>query len=431
MRRNVKFLIGVWIKRLLLLTVLGLIVWANVIRLKDNNFSNHEKAIDYGLIKDDDKLINPVIAAIFYAEKNNNKSDISTYFNHSGNYKKQNIKMVIVPKKLAAYSKEVVEKLYEEINLNNQINKVLLVYDKDTKNDIKLHKKMLLQIMGAQNVQETPISQQSLTGEKKVEEYLSEPQNLVVFLADLDKGLNDKNSDFLTGEAVFFAQQHHYQINVFDIIDTQLAKALDKDYETLYPLETMKAEPLLAKQKRNLKRYKRHYWHLLKNYFELNLLQMSQDLDDAVMPLRSEENYRLYDRGRLVLKAYDENYLEIFEKAEMRENLGIAYLVSDAIKSLVSRGLAFKAKFFKIYLLTDLEPVHQEKDTMLMSYLDEDDGIYAEYKNHSALLVADDRPDNPEDLAKAVRHKAGIPDETADEKIDYYRFKTVEMNYGD
>ncbi|MCI7420379.1 MAG: hypothetical protein MSS98_01765 [Alphaproteobacteria bacterium] len=431
MRRNVKFLIGVWIKRLLLLTVLGLIVWANVIRLKDNNFSNHEKAIDYGLIKDDDKLINPVIAAIFYAGKNNNKSDISTYFNHSGNYKKQNIKMVIVPKKLAAYSKEVVEKLYEEINLNNQINKVLLVYDKDTKNDIKLHKKMLLQIMGAQNVQETPISQQSLTGEKKVEEYLSEPQNLVVFLADLDKGLNDKNSDFLTGEAVFFAQQHHYQINVFDIIDTQLAKALDKDYETLYPLETMKAEPLLAKQKRNLKRYKRHYWHLLKNYFELNLLQMSQDLDDAVMPLRSEENYRLYDRGRLVLKAYDENYLEIFEKAEMRENLGIAYLVSDAIKSLVSRGLAFKAKFFKIYLLTDLEPVHQEKDTMLMSYLDEDDGIYAEYKNYSALLVADDRPDNPEDLAKAVRHKAGIPDETADEKIDYYRFKTVEMNYGD
>ena len=431
MHRNVKFLIGVWIKRLLLLTVLGLIVWANVIRLKDNNFSNHEKAIDYGLIKDDDKLINPVIATIFYAGKNNNKSDISTYFNHSGNYKKQNIKMVIVPKKLAAYSKEVVEKLYEEINLNNQINKVLLVYDKDTKNDIKLHKKMLLQIMGAQNVQETPISQQSLTGEKKVEEYLSEPQNLVVFLADLDKGLNDKNSDFLTGEAVFFAQQHHYQINVFDIIDTQLAKALDKDYETLYPLETIKAEPLLAKQKRNLKRYKRHYWHLLQNYFELNLLQMSQDLDDAVMPLRSEENYRLYDRGRLVLKAYDEHYLEIFEKAEMRENLGIAYLVSDAIKSLVSRGLAFKAKFFKIYLLTDLEPVHQEKDTMLMSYLDEDDGIYAEYKNHSALLVADDRPDNPEDLAKAVRHKAGIPDETADEKIDYYRFKTVEMNYGD
>ena len=105
--------------------------------------------------------------------------------------------------------------------------------------------------------------------------------------------------------------------------------------------------------------------------------------------------------------------------------------MSDAIKSLVSQGLVAKSKFFKIYLLTDLEKVYQEKDTMLMSYLDEDDGIYVEYKNHSALIVADDRPDNPEDLAKAVRDKAGIPDEIADEKIDYYRFKTVEMNYGD
>lgn len=431
MHRKIKYIIGVWIKRSLLLVVLGLIIWANVIRLKDNNFSNHEKAIDYGLIKDDDKLINPVITAIFYAGKNNSKTDIYTYFNHSGNYKKQNIKMVIVPKKLSTYSKEVVEKLYEEINHNNKINKVLLVYDKDTQNDIKLHKKMLLHIMGAQNVQETPISQQILNGEKNVEAYLNEQQNLVVFLADLDKGLNDKDSDFLTGEAVFFAQQHHYQIKVFDIIDTQLAKALDKDYETLYPLETMKAEPLLAKQKRNLKRYKHHYWHVLQNYFELNLLQISQNLDDAVMPTRSEENYRLYDRGRLVLKAYDENYLEIFEKMEMQENSGIAYLLSDAIKSLVSQGLAAKSKFFKIYLLTDLEKVYQEKDTMLMSYLDEDDGIYVEYKNHSALIVADDRPDNPEDLAKAVRDKAGIPDEIADEKIDYYRFKTVEMNYGD
>lgn len=69
MHRKIKYLIGVWIKRSLLLVVLGLIIWANVIRLKDNNFSNHEKAIDYGLIKDDDKLINPVITAIFYAGK--------------------------------------------------------------------------------------------------------------------------------------------------------------------------------------------------------------------------------------------------------------------------------------------------------------------------------------------------------------------------
>ena len=68
---------------------------------------------------------------------------------------------------------------------------------------------------------------------------------------------------------------------------------------------------------------------------------------------------------------------------------------------------------------------------MLMSYLDSDDGIFAEYKGKSALLVADDRPDNPEDLADIVRQKAGISSDVPNENINFYKFKTVEMNYGD
>lgn len=431
MRRRIKLLLKIWFKRLLFIILLGLIVWANYIRLQDNNYSNYEKVIDYGRIKDNDKLIRPVITAIFYDGKNDRKSFISSYFNHSRNYKKTNIKMIIVPKQISAYSSEVVSKLYEEIQANNKISKVLLVYDKDEKNDLKLHKKMLLQLIGAQNIEETPISQHLLTGENQINAGLNEPQTLVVFLADLDKGLNEANSDFLTAEAVFFAQQKHYRLNVFDIIDTKLAQALDKDYETLYPLETMKAEPLLAKQKRNLERYKKHYWHLLQNYFELNLLQNSQHLDDAVMPLRTEENYRLYDRGRLVLKAYDENYIEIFEQAELQENKGIALLVSNAVQKLTKAGKISAAKYFKFYLLTDLERIKPDRDTMLMSYLDSDDGIFAEYKDKSALLVADDRPDNPEDLTGVVRQKAGIPNDVSDDDINFYKFKTVEMNYGD
>ncbi len=81
--------------------------------------------------------------------------------------------------------------------------------------------------------------------------------------------------------------------------------------------------------------------------------------------------------------------------------------------------------------MTDLEKVKPAADTMLMSYLEQDDGIFAEYKDKSALLVADDRPDNPEDLSLVVRQNANIPDDVSDVKIDYYRFKTVEMNYGD
>lgn len=430
MRPRTKYLIKNLAVKALWLMFGGFVIWANIVKLRNNDYSNYEKVIDYGRIKDEDKLIRPAIAAIFYQGKSDKKYSLSTYFNHSANYKKQNVRMVVVPKNLASYNAEVVEKLYEELRNNNKIEKVLLVYDKDSKSDVKAHKKMLLQIMDVQSVDESPISQNNLKEEKSIDAYLSEAKRLVVFLADLDKGLNDENSDFLVGEAVYFAQKYFYQMNVFDIIDTQLAKALDKDYGTLYPLETMKDEPLLTKQKRNLERYKRHYWHVLSNYFELNMLQVMHH-KQIIMPSHIDENYRLFDRGRLVLKAFDDNYVEIFEKAEMQENKGIAFLLAHATQKLVDSGKAKNAKYFKIYLLTDLEKVKPAADTMLMSYLEQDDGIFAEYKDKSALLVADDRPDNPEDLSLVVRQKANIPDDVSDVKIDYYRFKTVEMNYGD
>lgn len=430
MRQRTKLLIKLWLNRFLWCCVLGLIIWINVLRLQDNNYSNYEKVIDYGRIKDADNLVRPVIAAIFYAGKNNTKTSLSTYFNHSDNYKKQNVKMVVVPQNITSYSAEVIEKLYEEIRNNNKIKKVLLIYDKDDKNDVNAHKKILKQVMDVSEINENPVSQYNLNSEKTIDIYLKSTDNLVIFLADLDKGLNENNSNFLTGEAVYFAQKYHYQINVFDIVDTQLAKALDKDYETLYPLQTMKDEPLLAKQKRNLERFKRHYWHLLRNYFELNLIQISQG-DAPILPLRTEENYRLYDRGRLVLKAFDKNYIEIFEQIEMQENKGIIMLLLDAIRHLVTSGKNKDAQYFKIYFLTDLEYIEQEKGTMLMSYLDQDDGIYAVYKDKYSLLVADDRPDNPEDLATTVQTKAKIGKDIPEEKINFYKFKTLEINYED
>lgn len=430
MRQRTKLLIKLWLNRFLWCCVLGLIIWINVLRLQDNNYSNYEKVIDYGRIKDADNLVRPVIAAIFYAGKNNTKTSLSTYFNHSDNYKKQNVKMVVVPQNITSYSAEVIEKLYEEIRNNNKIKKVLLIYDKDDKNDVNAHKKILKQVMDVSEINENPVSQYNLNSEKTIDIYLKSTDNLVIFLADLDKGLNENNSNFLTGEAVYFAQKYHYQINVFDIVDTQLAKALDKDYETLYPLQTMKDEPLLAKQKRNLERFKHHYWHLLRNYFELNLIQISQG-DAPILPLRTEENYRLYDRGRLVLKAFDKNYIEIFEQIEMQENKGIIMLLLDAIHNLVTSGKNKDAQYFKIYFLTDLEYIEQEKGTMLMSYLDQDDGIYAVYKDKYSLLVADDRPDNPEDLATTVQTKAKIGKDIPEEKINFYKFKTLEINYED
>ena len=430
MHRRTKILIKIWGNRLLLAIVAALIVWANVRRLHDNVYSNYEKIIDFGRIKDDDALVKPAIAAIFYAGKKQTNSSLSTYFNHSDNYKKQNVKLIVVPRKVTSYSDEVIKKLYEEIKNNNRLQKVLLVYDKDKKNDVRAHKKMLQQVIDVAEIEEIALQEKNFKSEQKIDEFLTEAKSMVVFLADLDKGLVDEESDFLTAEAVYFAQKHFYQMNVFDIIDTKLAKSLDKDYETLYPLQTIKNEPLLDKQKRNLERFKQHYWHLLSNYLELNLFQLTNGLGD-VFPPKTEENYRLYDRGRLVLKAYDEDYVEIFEKAEMQENRGVALLLLDAVKKLVEAGKASQARYFKLYVLTDLEFIKQNSDTMLMSYLEQDDGIFVKYKDKSALLVADDRPDNPEDLSSVVRQKAQIPADVDDENLDFYRFKTVEMEYGD
>lgn len=430
MHRRTKILIKIWGSRLLLAIVAALIVWANVRRLHDNVYSNYEKIIDFGRIKDDDALVKPAIAAIFYAGKKQTNSSLSTYFNHSDNYKKQNVKLIVVPRKVTSYSDEVIKKLYEEIKNNNRLQKVLLVYDKDKKNDVRAHKKMLQQVIDVAEIEEIALQEKNFKSEQKIDEFLTEAESMVVFLADLDKGLVDEESDFLTAEAVYFAQKHFYQMNVFDIIDTKLAKSLDKDYETLYPLQTIKNEPLLDKQKRNLERFKQHYWHLLSNYLELNLFQLTNGLGD-VFPPKTEENYRLYDRGRLVLKAYDEDYVEIFEKAEMQENRGVALLLLDAVKKLVEAGKASQARYFKLYVLTDLEFIKQNSDTMLMSYLEQDDGIFVKYKDKSALLVADDRPDNPEDLSSVVRQKAQIPADVDDENLDFYRFKTVEMEYGD
>lgn len=430
MHRRTKILIKIWGNRLLLAIVAALIVWANVRRLHDNVYSNYEKIIDFGRIKDDDALVKPAIAAIFYAGKKQTNSSLSTYFNHSDNYKKQNVKLIVVPRKVTSYSDEVIKKLYEEIKNNNRLQKVLLVYDKDKKNDVRAHKKMLQQVIDVAEIEEIALQEKNFKSEQKIDEFLTEAESMVVFLADLDKGLVDEESDFLTAEAVYFAQKHFYQMNVFDIIDTKLAKSLDKDYETLYPLQTIKNEPLLDKQKRNLERFKQHYWHLLSNYLELNLFQLTNGLGN-VFPPKTEENYRLYDRGRLVLKAYDEDYVEIFEKAEMQENRGVALLLLDAVKKLVEAGKANQARYFKLYVLTDLEFIKQNSDTMLMSYLEQDDGIFVKYKDKSALLVADDRPDNPEDLSSVVRQKAQIPADVDDENLDFYRFKTVEMEYGD
>lgn len=428
MRKRTKILLRLWINRILVFMALSLIVWANVIRLQDNSFSNYEKAVDYGRVREDDAPVNPIIAAIFYEGKNKNTGLVSSYFNHAENYKRTNIKIIVAPKKITEYSREVVEKLYSEISKHNKIKKIALVYAYGS--DVFLHHRMLQRTMKTDKIKDILVSEDNILAEKALDKYFSQKESMVVFLADLDNGLNQKNGDFLVGEAIYFAQKYFYQMNVFDVVDTQLAKALDRDYEALYPIDYVKHESVFEKQKTNLERYKKHYWPTLSGYFELNILQLLNG-GEIIMPSKNEENYRLYDRGCIVVKAMDENYIEIAEKAELHKNEAIVSSFINVVKYFVSTGVADKAKYYKVYLLTDMEYIERRGDALLMSYLDYDDGVYAEYNDKSAILVADDRPDNPEDLSKIVRKKAKISEDVADSDIKYYKFKTVEMKYGD
>ena len=59
MRLRTKYLIKNWAVKALWLMFGGFVIWANIAKLRNNDYSNYEKVIDYGRIKDEDKLIRP------------------------------------------------------------------------------------------------------------------------------------------------------------------------------------------------------------------------------------------------------------------------------------------------------------------------------------------------------------------------------------
>ena len=141
MRRKTKILLKTWIKRFFYITVIILLCAINIHRLNNNFYPNHEQITDFGSIKEGEKPITPIIAAIFYKGKNNNELQISTYFNHSENYKRKNIKMMVIPEDITSDSSDVIKKLYEEIIKNNTYDKALLVYENNE--NIDKHKNLI------------------------------------------------------------------------------------------------------------------------------------------------------------------------------------------------------------------------------------------------------------------------------------------------
>lgn len=410
-----------WLVRLSVILAVLLLTYANVHRLNNNIYSNYEKAVDYGRVRERKEIIEPIITAVFYSETGTENKNVSTYFSRSDNYKKQNVKIVVVPPKMNDDSLPVIEKLYEEIAKHNDIKEIALVTD--GKGDVKNHKKLLRKIVKVKSVPVLVFGENDISAETMIEEYLRESGAMVIVLADLNKGIDEDDGAFLSGEIIWLAQKYAYGVTVFDALDTHIAKAADKDYTSLFSSTMSKEEPLLRKQQRNLQRYIFQYKDLLLKYFKQNLsLGMEKE---TIWPAKNTQTYRLYDRGIVYARFFGENGKELFARAKVGNNKGVIVSVVELARKAAHK-ISNPIKSYKIYLFTDFEPLDWDGKS-LADYLETDDGVYIRYKDRKALMVADERPQKSDDWLPFLYGRAGVPQNADKQDIKLFKFKTVEI----
>ena len=424
MHTRLKDTLKKWFYRLLWLLFFGVICLINVERFKNNNYANYEKAIDYGRVREEKEEISPIIAAVFYQNDARQKSTISSYLNHWDTYRMEKVKMLIVPQKIDSESQNVITKLYERIQRHNQIKYIALVYDKSQ--DIQQHQQLLAQVFTQSAIDIIPLNEQQTDTEFDIQDYLNDVNTMVVFTADLSHGLTVKKRDFLLSEAIYFAQKNSFKIRVFDEVDTQLAKALEDDYAVWFEQTEDKTKERLEREKNNLKMYAERYKDDILQYFALNLNSANEE--KPIWPEKDEQTFRLFDRGMVYVRFFGAGGKEIFARAKIGKNKGIIVAVVElAHKAAIKMTQPIEKA--RIYLLTELERIEKIANAPLVNYLETDDGIYVQYKSHRSLMAADERPTEEKALTEALYNRGKIPENTPDSEIEFYKFKTVEIDY--
>lgn len=420
---NTKKFLKKWVRRLVILLVLIGVAWLNVHRFKYNIFANYEKAVDYGRVREDKEIINPVIAAVFYAGKNEPKTDIASYMSHWDNYRTRNVKMLIVPEKITDESVKVLQKLYREISKHNVIKYIVLMHKQNE--NTEAHLQLLRQMFATKDVEAVDMGQDVAATEENLEDFLRDPESLVIFAADIKQRIGLMKEDFLVNEALYLAQKNYYKIHVFDEVDTQLAQAWEDDYAAWFENTDDQSESSLMQQQANLQNYVDHYGEDIKYYFAENLhLPLKAK---TLWPQKNAQNYRLFDRGYVYIRFFGVGGREIFSRAKVGKNKGVIVGIIEIARKATAK-VTQPIESANIYLLTDLEKIERVGNKPLIKYLETDDGVYVQYRNRSALLVAGER-DNTEDVLELLRQRLQLPEDVKLDEMEFYKFKTVEMSY--
>lgn len=417
MRIRSKYFVIKWLRRLMVLLIIGILVFINVHRLQNNNFPNYEKAVDYGRVREIKPKLTPVIAAVFYLDKGTKQKNIFAYLDHAENYKKENVKIMVVPELTDNIKSDVVQKLYAKVSNYNSIKKILLVSAQKT--DDGLHEDIISQNFEAAKIRTLYWSEYDIEKEQIIDRYLQKDGNLVIFLADLAADMPMNLNNPLLEEALYMAQSNAYKMQVFDAVDTQIVTALEDNYTDLFKTNDKTAEPLLRRQQKNLHSYIAKYGSELLRYFKMNLLKPVDE--DAIWPQKNEQNYRLFDRGRVLVRVFDADNKEVFAKVKIKNNQAIVGSLIE-IANKAAKKARNTPQSWKIYILTDFEALSGSEAAEILLKPEFGDGIYLKTDDNEFFILADENRQNP------IATLQNILNMNNKKTFKFYKFKTVEMN---
>lgn len=418
MRRKFKKVFGKWFDRFVLASLVFFVLYVNANRLFENNYANYEKVVEYGRVRETEEKPASAIAAVFYAGNTENKGFLTTYFGHADNYKRDHVKMIVVPKRIDQSAREVVEKLYFEVKQKNLYAHVLLVHDQT--GDWAENRRMLAGICEDQAIESILLAENDLMAfEEKVDTCVQKEKCLVVWVADLSESENVLRDNLLVQEMVFFAQKNFYHMKVFDVIDTQMAAFLENRDQLLDYFGIEDAHGLILKQRYNLRQYIRRYGKDIIRYFAK---YFGGDLKQNILwPEKDSVNFRLYDRGTLHVRLKYED--RVISKTKSNE----AVVVS-AIKIARSFGRKYphaKITDARLFLLTEKEYLDVRTGDNLEDFIADDEGIGAEYGRNSVLIFPQDRQEITTDLRRALRRRLKNP--PTESNVRYFKFGIEEL----